>query len=243
MRHISPLLALFVCLCCANLQAQTKTYVVGVEEFDYYPLYAFGKRASLSEDLLTAFAEHAGIKLDFKPLDINRLYHELLHDGSVDFKYPDNAYWGGDKKQGVEVIYSDPAVPFTDGVLVPKQNQGKGITSIKQLGMPTGFTPSEYSALEASGNLKLKRHYEMDRLAKDVMLGKTQGMYSNVVVAKHLIDSNYGGSLSYDPGLPHTDSHYHLSTVKHPDVIEQFNAFLKANPQLLETLKAKYITQ
>jgi len=225
---------------CTVVIAETKHYVVGVEEFDYYPLYAFGKRASISEDLLNAFASHAGITFEYKPLDINRLYHELLVDGSVDFKYPDNAYWGEDKKKGATVIYSSPAVPYTDGVLVPKSNIGKKISSLSSLGMPTGFTPQVYGDLETSGALKLKRHYSMDRLVKDVMLGKTQGLYSNIIVAQHLVDADYGASLTYDSSLPHSDSHYHLSTIKHGNIIKQFNDFLIRNPELINTLKEKY---
>lgn len=225
---------------CATVSAEGKHYVVGVEEFDYYPLYAFGKRSSLSEELLNTFAAAAGITFEYKPLDINRLYHEFLVDGSVDFKYPDNAYWGGDKKQGASVLYSAPAVPYTDGVLVPKSNTGKKLSSLTSLGMPTGFTPEEYGDLEAAGALKLKRHYDIDRLVKDVMLGKTQGLYSNVVVAQYLVNKDYGSSLTYDPSLPHSDSHYHLSTIKHGSVLKQFDDFLKANPDLVSSLQKKY---
>jgi len=240
MRNLIISCGLVLASFCTAVVAETKHYVVGVEAFDYYPLYAFGKRDSLSEDLLNAFAAEAGITFEYKPLDINRLYHELLIDGSVDFKYPDNAYWGGDKKKGSTVLYSSPAVPYTDGVLVPKANKGKSLDSLTRLGMPTGFTPQSYGDLEKSGALKLKRHYEIDRLVKDVMLGKTQGLYSNVTVAQHLVDKDYGSSLTYDPGLPHSDSHYHLSTIKHGNIIKQFNDFLKNNPDLINTLKEKY---
>jgi len=225
---------------CHSLAAETKHYVVGVEEFEYYPLYAFGKRKSISEELLDTFASEAGITFEYRPLDINRLYHELIVDEHVDFKYPDNAYWGSDKKEGSTVIYSSPAVPYTDGVLVHKEKVGSSISSYKTLGMPTGFTPQEYNNLEADGSLKLRRHYEIDRLVKDVMLGKTQGLYANVIVAQYLVDKDYGSSLVYDPSLPHTDSHYHLSTIKHGDVIEQFNTFLKNNPGLIIKLRDKY---
>ncbi len=223
-----------------NLYAQ-QTYVVGVEDLDYFPLYAFGKRESFSEELLNAFAKDAGITFEYKPLAINRLYHEFLDDKLVDFKFPDNAFWGGDKKEGISIAYSSPAVPFTDGVLVPKANINKGITSIKTLGMPTGFTPKEYSDLAAAGNLKLKRHYQMDRLAKDVLLGKTQGFYSNVVVAQHLVDTQFDSAMAFDKSLPHTEGHYHLSTIKHADIIDKFNAFLAANPDLLKALSDKYL--
>lgn len=225
---------------CHSLAAETKHYIVGVEGFDYYPLYAFGKRKSISEELLDTFASDAGITFEYKPLDINRLYHELIVDEHVDFKYPDNAYWGSDKKEGATVIYSAPAVPYTDGVLVHKTKKGNSILSYKTLGMPAGFTPQEYGDLEAKGSLKLKRHYEIDRLVKDVMLGKTQGLYANVTVAQYLVNKDYGSSLTYDPSLPHSDSHYHLSTIKHGDVIEQFNTFLSDNPDLVAKLKEKY---
>jgi len=240
MRNFIATCSLVLFTVCTTAVAETKHYIVGVEEFDYYPLYAFGKRDSLSEDLLNAFATDAGLTFEYKPLGINRLYHELLVDGSIDFKYPDNAYWGGDKKKGSTVLYSSPAVPYTDGVLVPKANKGNNLSSLTRLGMPTGFTPQSYGDLEKSGALKLKRHYEIERLVKDVMLGKTQGLYSNVTVAQHLVDKDYGSSLTYDPGLPHSDSHYHLSTIKHGNIIKQFDDFLKRNPDLITTLKEKY---
>jgi len=47
---------------CATVGAEGKKYVVGAEGFNDYPLYAFGTRASLSEDFLNAFTAEAGIE-------------------------------------------------------------------------------------------------------------------------------------------------------------------------------------
>ena len=75
-----------------------------------------------------------------------------------------------------------------------------------------------------------------------LMIGRVDGVYANVDVVKHLLASELDkpGALEFDEALPHTRSAYHLSTLKHPEVIEAFNAWMKDRAGLLERLKKKH---
>lgn len=58
----------------------------------------------------------------------------------------------------------------------------------------------------------------------------TDGAYFNVVVATHYLDNirprPSPSALVFDPKLPHTRSSFHLSTLRHPEVLQRFDRFL-----------------
>jgi len=59
-------------------------------------------------------------------------------------------------------------------------------------------------------------------------------------VGKYYLNSiKKSGALVFDPSLPHTKSSYKLSSAKHPEIIAEFNEFLK-NRELMKKIKSKY---
>jgi len=48
------------------------------------------------------------------------------------------------------------------------------------------------------------------------------------------------GRLVFDPTLPYSSSAFSLSTIQHPEIIQQFNDFLAKEPALQTQLREKY---
>jgi len=61
-------------------------------------------------------------------------------------------------------------------------------------------------------------------------------------VARYYIKNELkkAGSLTFNASMPHARDHFFLSSVKHPKVVQEFNAFLKNNVGLVGKLKDKY---
>ncbi len=222
------------------------TYVVGVEALNYYPHYsnADGGFSGFARDVLDAFADSQGYRFDYRPLPVARLYRTFFA-GELDFKYPDNPDWQASKRQGVDVLYSDPVASYIDGVLLPPANQGKGAEHLNSLGTVRGFTPWDYLDAIERGRLKVR---EVTTFKQSLLQGinrRVDGVYMNVDVGRYQLDKvlNQPGALVFDETLPHTRGAYRLSSLHHPAVLEEFNAFLHNHAAEIRTMKEQYELQ
>ncbi len=237
-----PKLLVGVTLFGMSFSGMAANFTIGVEKLDYYPHYAFkgGDYVGYGRDVLDAFAKEKGHTFTYKALPVQRLF-ETFTAGGVDFKYPDNAYWGGDTKKGKNVVYSDPVTAYTDGVFVLPAAKGKGVAALKTLGIIKGFTAWDLLGDIKSGKVKESYSNDFGSMIKKTIAGRTNGAYGNVsVINYHLDKMGKAGALVFDSGIPHTNSNYHFSTIKHPEVLKDFNAWIKSNAALVKTLKAKY---
>lgn len=223
-----------------HLIAQTLT--VGVETTEYYPQYTFknDQYGGYARDLLDLFGVTYGYDIRYKAYPIKRLLNKYLA-GKIDLKYPDNRLWAKKRKSKVIVTYSDPVVNYIDGVLVKPSDKGKGLTYLKLLGTLRGFFATEYSQEIHSGQLRISENGSITALIKQAYMGRVDGIYFNVSVAHyHLALSHHKHALQFDKSLPHTKAFYSLSSIHRPDVITQFNLFLKSHNKAITALKQKY---
>lgn len=222
------------------------TYAVGVEDIEYLPQYSVqnGEFGGFGRAILDAFAKSKGHVFEYQPRPVARLFNEFIA-GKVDLKYPDNAYWGGDLKKGQAVVYSAPVVEYIDGVNVLPAGKGKSVDAIKALGIVRGFTAWEWLDRVKAGSPELHENNSFTALLQQAMAGRVDGAYGNVAVVSHqlAVELKKPDALVFDPGLPHTRSHYHLSSIKHPQLIEEFNAWLGENADLVAKLKAEYAVE
>ena len=238
MRLLLPLLT------CLSLQllspAQADTFKVGVELQPYMPYSDVqnGRYMGYGRDLLDAFAAHQGHVFIYQPLPV-RLLSDLLND-RVDFKYPDNPRWNADQKQGYALHYSQAAAPAIDGVLVKPRFLGQGKERLLRLGTQRGFTPWPYLGEINAGKIMLIQANQIDSLLAMAMSDRVDGVYLNPQVVRHQLYNNAGSGLVFDPKLPYQDDHYFLSSIKHPEVIAQFDAFLTSQAELVQTLKDRH---
>lgn len=228
----------------APLQAepQKSRYVVGVENIDYYPQYAFSYRGSYAEALLSAFAQSEQIRLLYNPLTVDRLYQELLVGENIDFKYPDSPDWGLEHKRGIKVHYSDGVSVYLDGVYVRPERLGLGVEQLKTLGLVQGFTPVGYEQLINEGKVRMVEDTSLSKLLLMCLRGELDGVYANTDLSHywltHTIKRPHG--LVFDAELPYARGEYRLSSVLYPDVIERFNEFLKREQPLIDKLRSDY---
>jgi polar amino acid transport system substrate-binding protein len=213
MRLLLPLLA------CLSLQllwpAQAETFKVGVELQPYLPYSNVqdGQYLGYGRDLLDAFAAYQGHEFIYQPLPVRRLLNDFL-SGRVDFKYPDNPRWNADQKQNHTVYFSQAAAAAIDGVLVKPQFLGSGKAHLRRLGTQRGFTPWPY--------------------LDEIRMGKI------LLIQANQIDSLLAMALVFDPSLAYQNDHYFLSSINYPEVIEQFDAFLTSQAELVQTLKERH---
>ncbi|GAB7082035.1 substrate-binding periplasmic protein [Megalodesulfovibrio paquesii] len=227
-----------------SAHGQGQQFTVGVEAIDYYPLYAGdgGEYRGYARDLLDAFAKKQGYVFKYEPLPIKRLFQAFLTEQALDFKFPDNPYWSQDMRQGLEVRYSEPAVQYIDGVMVLPERKGGGPEGLKVLGIIGGFTAFEYLEQIKSGAMTVDESTEYSAMLQKAIMGRVDAAYSSVAVANYQLRDvlKQPEALVLDASLPHTKSGYQLSTIRHPQIIEEFNQFLKDEAALVQQLKDKY---
>jgi polar amino acid transport system substrate-binding protein len=244
MRIYPKVLAAVLCMGCGSAGlAQQKTFTIGVEDLEYYPQYSHkgNEFIGFGRELLDAFAKSKGYKFEYKILPLNRLFLENLKTKSLDFQYPDNSYWEAHLRKGVTVHYSNPVMPFIDGVLVLPENKGRGMKNFKVLGTMTGFTPWNYLDLIKQKRVAVFENDGFLALLRQVSLKRVDGAYINVEVAKYQLREilHQPDALVFDPDLPHTKDFYYVSSVKHPKVIQELNAFLASERALYEQIRKK----
>lgn len=222
------------------LPAWAETYVVGVEDVDYAPIYSNtgGRYHGYARDLLDLFASREGITLSYQPLPIKRiaLYNKL---GKIDLIYPDNPRWNAQDKRGVVVHYSAPTLTFQDAILVKPERQG---LPMRSLGMVRGFTPWKFQDDIQAGRLRVENAPGPQNLVQMALLGRVDGINLAQQVARyHLAQLGSPGALLPDTRLtPMQNSQYFLSSVRQPELIARFDGFLKREHKAVEALQRRY---
>lgn len=237
------LFAPLLLLALAGPGAAAQRYVVGVEELDYYPLYALrdGRYVGTAREILDAFAADQGIELEYRPLPITRLTNELVN-ASIDFKFPDSPDWASDLRKGKSITYSKGVIAYVDGVMVRPESRDKGLASFHTLGTVAGFTPYAWLGLLKSGKVRLVENPQMRALQRQVLAGRVDGAYANVAVANHILETELQRpqALVFDASLPHARGEYLLSSARHAPLIARFDAWLTANARKVAAIKARY---
>lgn len=240
--------ALLSALLCFLLSAPTaadtaRTYVVGVENTDYYPISRLDKGAytGFARELLDAFAQSRGYRFEYRPFPVPRLFATFIQ-GDVDFKFPDNPYWQADLRRGKTIVYSAAVATYIDGAMVRPEMANADMDRIKTLGVVSGFTPWAWKDILARGAVALRENTDLASLAEQVMAQRVDAAYGSVAVMNYRLEHvlKKPGALVFNPRLPYSRDQYFLSTLKHPDMMREFNDWLRNNAGQVRALKAKY---
>ena len=224
--------------------------LVGVENTNYYPLYgAFdandkevGEYMGLAADIFALYNKsQTEFELSYKPLPIKRLVADFLAKDSVlDAKFPDNPQWASDMKKGIKVEYSEPVIAYTDGAFVMK-NKDMTLAKIKSLGILAGFSPYDYAPQIASGQIKVEDSINTSSLLEKLIQGKVDTVYISEFIGNCKLKKRPDSGAFYDSALPHSSSHYFLSTIKYPKLLVSFNKFLKDKKSDIDAMTKDYI--
>lgn len=227
------------------LSAVAQEYRVGVEEVDYYPIYAVAppdnQYRGYARELLDLFAAHEKIRLHYVPLPVRRLYHSYLV-GQLDLVFPDNPRWSHAEKPAEAIHYSQPVIKFQDAMLVKPGRLGQPRASFRKLGFVRGFTPWKFQAEIAAGQVEIHEAPNPEGLIHMTLAGYIDAANMAQQVARyHLTRQGRPSGLVVEPGLmPLSDSYYYLSSIRHPELIQRFDAFLLSEARTVSALKAKY---
>ena len=218
-------------------------FIIGVEDNRYLPHYSFenGEYLGFGRDLLEAFFDAKGYAYEFRALPVARLFRSFLAR-EVDFKYPDSAYWSADDKEGHPIVYSDPVVSSTDGVSVPPDRVGRAVDDVKLLGTVRGFTTHSWMDRVRAKQVILSENDSTARLAQQAIMGRVDGAFANVDVIRHILTNvlEKPDALVFDTTLPHASYYYHFSSILHPEVIGEFNRWMKSEAELLDSIRRKH---
>lgn len=248
---------LSICLLCLALtwatgaanatgEGNPRSYVIGVENTDYYPLSRIekGSYTGFARELLDTFAQARGYRFEYRPFPVPRLFANFVQ-GEVDFKFPDNAYWQSDLRRGKNIIYSAAVATYIDGAMVRPELADAGMERVRTLGVVSGFTPWAWKDAIARGDVTLRENTDIAALAEQVVAKRVDAAYGSVAVMTYRLDHvlKTPGALVFNPKLPYSKDQYFLSTLKHPEVIRDFNDWLRSNSATVRALKAKYAVE
>lgn len=221
------------------------TFTVGVEDIDYSPIYSGadgpGHFKGYAREILDRFAKSENIEFKYIPLPVKRFLAEY-QEGKMDFAFPDNPNWNVEAKKKLKRVYSSPIITFQDAIFVRPEKLGQGIENLRTLGTLKGFSYWKFQQYVDSGKMQIDSSLAPEGLINMGLLGRVEGInLAQQVVYYYLKKLNREGALIPDPQLlPIQDSHYYLSTLRHPEMIKKLNVFLKKDRIYINQLKKKY---
>lgn len=219
------------------------TFIFGAQNIDYYPHYRFkdkqdrGYMGALFEE----FAKRYGHSVTYVAYPTKRLNLEMSN-GQIDFIYPENPAWQSKEfNKKSNTIYSDAIITSFGNTMVLPERLNTGIKSFSSVAVPLGFVPVMYAELVAQNKVTIVNVPDAIAALRMVLLKRVDGADVERNVANHLL-ANMGqeNALVSDPNLPSDAATFHLATLKHPLVIQQFNEFMEKNQTLIIQLKQRY---
>ncbi len=241
---MSRVLVLFLGLVCwAGVTGAKEILVVGVENQHYLPAYAFenGTYKGYARELLDAWARDRNYQIEYRAMPVPRLYASFF-GGQVDFKFPDNPNWKKDERAGKAIIYSDPVAAFVDGTNVRPSKKTAGLDETKILGTLGGFTPWAWLDRIEAGKATLSENFNVEALIRQGIAGRVDGIYANVAVINYQLDHvlKQPGALVFNPKLPYSRDYYHLSSIRRPEIVRDFNDWMRKNRDQISALKKQH---
>lgn len=232
--------------CCLNFfcgSVQATTYVIGIEQLDYYPHYDFKsvQPRGYFFDLIQLYSHWSGDEFVFKALPVKRLYKDSAE--LTDFVYPDNLVWqpnlGVD--QSITKYYSAPVIYTLGATMVLPQNQLMTQADFKVLANIHGFSPTRWVVLKKKYKFKILDVPDAESALRMTLKGRVDGANVEYNVARyHLAQMKQAKALVMAEHLPFTNLAFHLSSQKHPQQILRFNQFLIEQQEQIQQLKLRY---
>lgn len=234
-------ITLFI-ICSFSFNAYAGKYIVGAQNLSYFPHYDFSSPVDkgVAWSILEAFSEVSGHEFVYLSLPIRRLQLELVK-GNVDFVYPDNRGWYNSITTSSDKYFSSPLTNAVTGTIVKQQNVGKGIEKINHLAMPLGFTPVNWQDRIDNQRTKITWVTNIQQGLALLYQERVDGLDLEYFVSQHFSQPPYKeDAFTLDLTLPHNEIPFSLSTLYHKDIIRELNDFISSNPELINSIKAKY---
>lgn len=221
---------------------------VGVESTDYSPYFYLDANANYqgaAREVIDLFSQQQKINLDYDAMPVPRLFSEFVK-GLVDLKFPDNPLWSASLKSDVKVFYSQPVLPAREVVMVmiAKDSSDKEkvlAREVTQVGTILGFSVPGIETYIEKNQVERVDTAQVEQLIHMLANGRVQALYFNESVAKKIAKQLYPNKhLIRHPDFPVFKYAYHLSSINHPKLIEQFNEFLRLHSEQVADILSRH---
>lgn len=223
------------------LASEKHIYRVGIEDIEYYPMFTTKEERNKTGFLIGVmelFAKQRGVKFEYIHLPITR-FEEWYRQESIDFRLPDNPIWNTNNDK---LVFSADILQLPSHTVVLKKNQSTPVSNLKFLGSLHGFMPAfHWEERIKSGKTQFTFKSSIRVLIQMLVKGMVDGLDVNISVVHH-----YAKELGYntDDFVESTEAPifqytYALSTMSHPEIIKDFDAFLVASQNEINLLKQR----
>lgn len=223
---------------CQLLQRQ---YTIGTEAIAFYPHFDFTEteQPGYGNQVLARFADYANIELVYIALPVRRLYHEI--DRMVDAVYPDHPAWVTYQGTAPDRFFSARVATTLGTTFVQRDMAAISAGQVRTLAIIHGFTPVAWMPLLETLRLRVVDVPDAHSALGLLALRRVDAADVEYHVARHILSTMEPGTeLSVAKNLPYIQSGYHLSSVKHPQLIRCFDQFLQESEPELIKLKQQF---
>ena len=235
-------LSLLIILALFLNKSLAKEYIIGVEAINYYPLFNFSasdvSKPSFSKELLSRFFESRNYQYRFLPLPIKR-FDKWFEEDAIDFKFPDNMIWRDGTS--LDITYSRPAIKLMAGAYVLEKNTHIARHEVRKLGTILGFVPTLWMDEVRTGKVELMEEYSPLSVVKHLLHANVEA--TNIdenVIRFNLEQLGSKEKVVLNKGIKHEVFAYHLSSIRYPEIIKEFDQYLAEHKTEIEALKNKY---
>jgi polar amino acid transport system substrate-binding protein len=225
------------------INAPTNALTLGVETTDYSPYYylnADQKYQGAAREIFDLFSKSNNLPISYSPMPVPRLFNEFVK-GSIDLKFPDNPLWSASLHSKVKVFYSESIFNIKESLLVLKKNSDIARKDIKKVGTILGFSTPGIAKPVANKEFETVKTKEVEQLMHMLASERVQAMYFNESVALAVAKKLYPNKQLVEYSLyPPFQYAYHLSSIKHPELINTFNAFLISHAEQVADIRNRY---
>lgn len=220
-------------------------FSVGVEITDYAPYFHLDQEQQYqgaARDIIDLFAQSQKLELNYHPMPVPRLFNEFVK-GRVDLKFPDNPLWSASLHSDVLVHYSAPvlAVRETLVIIKPDKKSWEKDKQIKLVGNILGFSTPGIDGNIKNKEFELVSTKKVEQLIHMLVSDRVDAIYFNAEVAIELAKKLYPNKqLIAHPKYPAFDYAYHLSSIKHKELITQFDKFLISHAEQVAKIRNRY---
>lgn len=221
---------------------EVRKLVVGISEISQYPFFSLVKKTDrgFAWSVLEHFAKLNNIEFEYKVLPLHRLQLSL-EQGHIDFIFPDNPYWNMFKDKELPNIYSGPVVMSIATSFTSVSKQHYTIDMVNRVAIPFGYSASQWHSGIKQYGIQTIPVTDLLQGLYSVHTGNADAVDIEYNIAIHLITNMpYWRELSVARSLPHMPVSFHLSSIKHIDVLTAITNYTVEHADHIALLKNKY---
>jgi len=232
----------------AQANGNSQVLKLGVEITNYSPYFYLDQEQhyqGAAREIFDLFTSQVNQPVKYIPMPVPRLFNEFVK-GSVDLKFPDNPLWSASLKADVKVFYSHSVLTARESLMVMIDGDGKNTQQIldieiQHVGTILGFSVPGITNELANKEFDKIETKKVEQLIHMLATGRIQAMYFNESVAEEISKTLYPNKrLIPHPKYPAFNYGYKLSSIKHPELITQFDKFLVSHAEQVTEIRNRY---